>query len=196
MKRSTVNCQFCNRAVSKSNIRIHELSCAPNACEELKERRREIAKLANAASIEKKQLRRENNIQLLPFDQLNNAEKRIVVMREQNHKCAECGIDEIWNNKPLKFDLDHVSGDRLDETRGNLRFLCPNCHSQTPTYKTGNNPKPGKKKYSDEEIVAALKSNTSGYQAIKSLGMNPHGGHYKKIRRLIAELGLELPYTV
>jgi 5-methylcytosine-specific restriction endonuclease McrA len=30
--------------------------------------------------------------------------------------------------------LDHINGVRDDHRLENLRMLCPNCHSQTPTY--------------------------------------------------------------
>ncbi len=34
----------------------------------------------------------------------------------------------------LSMHLDHVNGVRNDNRLENLRMLCPNCHSQTPTY--------------------------------------------------------------
>ena len=34
----------------------------------------------------------------------------------------------------LNMALHHVNGDGNDNRLVNLRFLCPNCHSQTPTY--------------------------------------------------------------
>jgi Zn finger protein HypA/HybF involved in hydrogenase expression len=49
----------------------------------------------------------------------------------------------VWNGSPLTFDLDHINGDNTDNRLENLRFLCPNCHSQTETYK-GKNIKPRK----------------------------------------------------
>jgi len=58
-------------------------------------------------------------------------------MIEENileYLCNECGIDE-YNRKPISLELDHINGIRHDHRLENLRLLCPNCHSQTPTYR-------------------------------------------------------------
>jgi hypothetical protein len=34
----------------------------------------------------------------------------------------------------LVLQLDHIDGDRSNNTIDNLRLLCPNCHTQTPTF--------------------------------------------------------------
>ena len=43
-----------------------------------------------------------------------------------------------WNGKPLVFDMDHIDGNSDNNLRENVRAVCPNCHSQTPTFKAKN----------------------------------------------------------
>lgn len=49
------------------------------------------------------------------------------------YECNECGIVE-WRGRRLQLHLDHRNGISNDNRFENLRLLCPNCHSQTPTY--------------------------------------------------------------
>jgi HNH endonuclease len=49
-------------------------------------------------------------------------------------KCEICGQGELWNNNTLVLQIDHINGERRDNTPENLRFLCPNCHLQTPAF--------------------------------------------------------------
>lgn len=48
--------------------------------------------------------------------------------------CAMCGIPPVWNGAPLTLHVDHIDGNYLDSRLENLRFLCPNCHSQTASW--------------------------------------------------------------
>lgn len=46
------------------------------------------------------------------------------------YECAECRLGSEWNGKLLTLEIDHISGEFWDNRAENLRFLCPNCHSQ------------------------------------------------------------------
>lgn len=51
-------------------------------------------------------------------------------------ECANCGIGEEWKGAFLRLQIDHIDGDHFNNLLSNLRFLCPNCHSQTDTFCT------------------------------------------------------------
>lgn len=59
-------------------------------------------------------------------------------MRSQDNKCAICGCSNTWMDKELVFILDHIDGKSINNSRENLRLICPNCDSQLPTYKSKN----------------------------------------------------------
>ena len=59
-------------------------------------------------------------------------------------QCSICK-NEKWLDKPMPLELDHINGNSSDNSKENVRMLCPNCHSFTPTYKGRNK---GKGRYS------------------------------------------------
>jgi hypothetical protein len=60
--------------------------------------------------------------------------KRLYAEGLKENKCEECGVDE-WQGKEITCELEHINGDNLDHRLENLRILCPNCHSQTKTFR-------------------------------------------------------------
>lgn len=73
---------------------------------------------------------------------------RNYIFDSQGGCCKICGINNEWNNKELKFILDHIDGNAANNARDNLRLICPNCDSQLDTYKSKNkNSARNRKKY-------------------------------------------------
>lgn len=79
--------------------------------------------------------------------EINRSTLRKLILRENvlDYKCQECGLNEEWNGKEIILEIDHINGNRVDNRIENLRFLCPNCHSQTSTFK-------GRNKRTEKEI--------------------------------------------
>jgi 5-methylcytosine-specific restriction endonuclease McrA len=64
----------------------------------------------------------------------NQIKKRLINDFGFDYICSECGLGDYYNNKPITLQLDHINGVNNDNRLENLRFLCPNCHSQTETF--------------------------------------------------------------
>ena len=71
----------------------------------------------------------------------NSMMKRLILSGKRKYRCEFCGIN-TWDAKPIRLRLDHIDGDSSNNEESNLRFLCPNCDSQTSTFCRGQ----GKKK--------------------------------------------------
>ena len=72
-----------------------------------------------------------------PQYQTNKLRIRLIKENIKEAKCEVCGITD-WNGKPVSFELDHIDGNRINHKLENLRMICPNCHSQTHTYRARN----------------------------------------------------------
>lgn len=59
--------------------------------------------------------------------------KRIIKDNLLPYECDICNI-KSWQGKKISLHIDHINGINNDNRLENLRFLCPNCHSQTETY--------------------------------------------------------------
>lgn len=63
-----------------------------------------------------------------------SAVKRFARQFIPSDKCGICDHPNVWNGIPLMMQLDHINGNGNDHRKENLRWICPNCHTQTPGY--------------------------------------------------------------
>ena len=65
-----------------------------------------------------------------------------------HNTCRRCGLKE-WMGKPITLQIHHKDGNHTNNTKENIDFLCPNCHSQTDNYgaKNKNGTRTYRKKY-------------------------------------------------
>jgi Zn finger protein HypA/HybF involved in hydrogenase expression len=102
------------------------------------------------------------------------------------YKCSKCGIAE-WCGGDIVLELHHVNGIRTDNRIENLQFLCPNCHSQTITFR-GKNLNLGKIRVPDDKLISALKESKNIRQALLKVGMTPRGANYIRAKKLSAQI--------
>lgn len=72
-----------------------------------------------------------------PYYSTNKLRIRLIKIGYKKEQCEKCGITE-WNNDIVSFELNHKDGNRFNHYIDNLEILCPNCHSQTKTYRGRN----------------------------------------------------------
>jgi hypothetical protein len=85
-------------------------------------------------------------IKYIKFEKIENGDTTFsgrqykkYLIEKYGEKCMQCGwceISEFSGNVPI--ELEHIDGNSENNKLENLKLLCPNCHSLTPTYKELN----------------------------------------------------------
>ena len=70
------------------------------------------------------------------------------LIKERGYQCESCR-ETMWLGGPIPLELDHINGERQNNSRENLRLLCANCHALTPTFRGKNIRKASKKQRYD-----------------------------------------------
>ena len=66
------------------------------------------------------------------YSKVDNLKPHLI--KERGHKCEECELEE-WRGHPIPIEIDHIDGDRTNNSKDNLKLLCCNCHGLTPTWR-------------------------------------------------------------
>lgn len=76
------------------------------------------------------------------YTNMSLLKKRLIREYDWKHECSGCNKSTYSNNwvsdVPMPLEIDHINGIHSDNRITNIRFLCPNCHSFTETYKGKN----------------------------------------------------------
>ena len=146
------------------------------------------AKLPRVLNIEKQKKTWEQKILNASWKDLQTKKRRVLL--EQNNCCNKCGLAK-WLELPITLELEHKDGNTQNNERDNLEALCPNCHSQTPTWRGRNSNKyKNAIKISEDDFIHALRNTTTIRQALIVLGLAPKGGNYKRAYELKSKMGL------
>lgn len=78
--------------------------------------------------------------------------KRVLKDNFMPYACDICSNTGEWEGKPLTLQLDHIDGDATNNEKSNLRWLCPNCHTQTETYGSKNKDSKRKDRFREESL--------------------------------------------
>jgi len=101
------------------------------------------------------------------------------------HKCNECGCNGEWNGKALSLELEHVDGNRNNNKRDNLKWLCPNCHSQILTYRKNNRNKISKKVLiSEEDLIKSINQGGNVSEILRRVGLKATGDNFNRVYKV------------
>jgi hypothetical protein len=97
-----------------------------------------------------------------------------VLISKRGHKCEKC-FNEEWLGKSITLELEHIDGNTKNNDESNLLLLCPNCHSQTPTWRRKKT-KNQYRKYTTEEYLKAIETSASMNECLRKLDLKWNSG--------------------
>lgn len=200
-------CRFCSRGCANTQVHSKETkekirksvnAFCYNYTDEQREELSLRAKKTNSTVLREYWEKRKSEIdkELLEadFSSLSFERLRKRVLLEQDLKCNVCGLSD-WNNKPISLELEHKDGDNQNNARENLEGLCPNCHSQTDTFR-GRNKNGGIRKKTvfctDEVLVETFIEEGNIRKTLLKLGYAAKGANYGRVKKALTLAGI--PY--
>jgi hypothetical protein len=84
-----------------------------------------------------KQSQKNTNLKIESGNKVGPVQFKRYLSEKRGHKCEMCALSE-WGNKQILLVLDHIDGNSDNCSLENLRLICSNCDTLTPTYKGRN----------------------------------------------------------
>jgi len=140
----TYKCKHCGKVAKATRQKVNKY-CS-NACQREFEYKERVAKWI------------EKGISWRASDPVPKWPRRYL-LQIQKDKCARCGHDKDHIKRPLKFEYNHIDGNRKNNEFKNGEMICLPCHSYTHTYRAKDRTKvtEEQKNQEAEHILKLLK---------------------------------------
>ena len=129
-----------------------------------------------------------------PHEEMSSGSVKKRLLHERGHKCEQCGVGNSWQGKPLMVEMDHIDGNNKNNKADNLRLLCPNCHSQTPTFRARNIKT--NKAVDVILLTEELKKHKFAKPALRSLGFNDTPANMRLANSILKQINSGQANTV
>lgn len=142
MNKNVVSCVACKSEVTTNNYKKHISTCngLGKKFERQAKEKEEKQKYKDCLKCGKSfqsvySLASHSRFCKREFETLGRNYKRKFLIEESEYKCSQCCFSKTREDGSSILEIDHIDGDHTNNSRDNLRVLCPNCHALTPNFR-------------------------------------------------------------
>lgn len=143
MNNHKAECEKCKKIISTNNLKKHLSACNGHGLksDRIKNKKEievqfglhcDVCKVFQPSA---KSLANHKKFCSRNFEELGRRNKRDLLIKESNYSCSKCGFNKTREDGKSILEIDHIDGDHTNNTRENLRVLCPNCHALTHNFR-------------------------------------------------------------
>jgi len=198
-------CEYGCSRIATHVLKNGKLCCeaSSNKCPEIKRKNSEGLKKSHKKGREykynPKAHENRRNVTVLKYDDVfkknsTTSKKTVkdIIIRDKlkEYECVKCKNIGKWMNEKIILELDHINGDKFDNRLKNLRFLCPNCHSQTPTFRGKN--KNYDNKFNEKKIKESVKNSYSVNEVLRKCNIRESKSKRGEVFEIMYENNIKL----